>query len=97
MQNTREVKNGSPSCDDSRADGVPEGEGDPHASRPSQWIGKQARFTHEGRNLSGTVIAQEYVGRRGPSLLPDYRITVKGASGAKLSVSLFDTYMTFED
>ena len=70
---------------------------DPHASRPTQWIGKTARFIHEGRNLVGTVFAQEYVGRRGPSNLADYRVGVRGNTGAKLLVSLFDTYMTFDD
>lgn len=67
-------------------------EADPHADRPTQWIGRQAHFVHQGRTLSGTVIAQEYNGRRGPSKIADYLLTVRGASGAKLTVSMFDTY-----
>ncbi len=70
---------------------------DPHAERPTQWIGKTARFTHEGRNLSGVVFAVEYVGRCGPSQIPDYRLAIKGASGATLLVSMFDTYATIDD
>lgn len=95
MQNRPSEKSGSAGGDDPCTAGIPEG--DPHASRPSQWIGKQARFIYEGRNLVGEVFAVEYVGRRGPSLLPDYRIGVRGSTGAKLLVSLFDTYMTFEN
>ena len=72
-------------------------EGDPHAERPTQWIGKTARFDHQGKRLTGEVIAQEYVGRRGPSSIPDYSITIRGAIGATMTASLFDTYMTFDD
>ena len=97
MQNTGEVKNGSASGDDSRAHGIPECEEDPHACRPRQWIGKTACFVYKGRCLVGEVFAVEYVGRRGPSLLADYRVGVRGSTGAKLLVSLYDTYMTFED
>lgn len=70
---------------------------DPHAERPTQWIGKTARFVHEGRTLSGEVIAQEYNGRRGPSKIADYLLMIRGKSGAKMTVSMFDTYATIED
>ena len=69
---------------------------DPHADRPTQFIGQTARFTHQGRTLSGTVIAQEYNGRRGPSKLPDYNLVIRGASGATMTVSMFETYATFD-
>ena len=72
-------------------------EGDPHADRPTQFIGQTARFIHQGRTLSGTVIAQEYNGRRGPSKLPDYNLTIRGASGAMMTVSMFETYADIDD
>ena len=97
MQNTGTVKNGGAGVDDSSALGVPEGEEDPHACRPCQWIGKTARFIHGGRNLTGEVFAVEYIGRRGPSSIPDYRLAIRGATGAKLLVSMFETYATIED
>lgn len=67
-------------------------EADPHAERPTQWMGRTVHFVHQGKTLSGLVIAQEYNGRRGPSKIADYNLTVRGASGAKLTVSMFDTY-----
>jgi hypothetical protein len=45
----------------------------------------------------GEVFAVEYIGRRGPSLIPDYRLAIRGATGAKLIVSMFDTYATIDD
>ena len=69
---------------------------DPHAERPTQWIGQTARFIHQGRTLSGVVIAQEYNGRRGPSKLPDYLLSIRGSSGATMTVSMFETYETFD-
>ena len=96
MQNTGAGKNGSASGDDPRANGIPDGE-DPHACRPRQWIGKTCHFIHGGRNLVGEVFAVEYAGRRGPSAIPDYRLGIRGATGAKLLVSMFDTYATIDD
>lgn len=97
MQNTGASKNGSASGHDPRAHGAPEGEKDPHPCRPRQWICKTCRFIHEGRSLVGEVIALEYIGRRGPSAIPDYRLTIRGATGAKLTVSMFETYATIDD
>lgn len=71
---------------------------DPHASRPAQWVGATARFQHEGRALVGVVIAHEFAGWRATrtSELPDYLVAIRGASGAKLRLSLFDSRMTFD-
>ena len=71
-------------------------EEDPHASRPHQWLGATARFDHQGKRLTGTVIHQEFIGLVGPSKIPDYRLTIRGASGAKMTVSMFDTYLNFD-
>ena len=97
MQNTGTVKNGGAGVDDSSAHGVPSESEDPHASRPRQWIGKTCRFIHGGRNLAGEVFAVEYIGRRGPSSIPDYRLAIRGATGAKLLVTMFETYATIDD
>ena len=45
----------------------------------------------------GEVFAVEYIGRRGPSAIPDYRLGIRGATGAKLLVSMFDSYATIDD
>lgn len=40
--------------------------------------------------ISGVVADQKFIGRRGPEMIPDYQITVRGRSGSIAKISLLD-------
>ena len=69
---------------------------DPYADKPQRWVGKVARFDHEGKRLTGTVVAYHFVGLTKNGKIPDYSVTIRGQSGKELTVSMHETYMDIE-
>jgi hypothetical protein len=82
-------------CDDQKPPCVPESQ-DPNAERLNSWIGRTVRFDHGGKRLSGRLVAAHFTGFAGKGRIPDYQLTIAGASGAKMTVSMFETYADIE-
>lgn len=55
------------------------------------------RFDHAGKRLSGRLVAAHFTGFDGKGCIPDYQLTIAGASGAKMTVSMFETYADIDD
>ena len=64
---------------------------------PSQLIGRSCSFDHQGKKLVGTVIEAKDNGLTLRGAIPDLLVTVRGQSGATLTVSLVESYMKFTD
>lgn len=70
---------------------------------PRQFVGRRISFDGPvgtplaGRRLVGVVERAEYAGRTARGDIPDYTLTVRGASGSLLTVSLVESYATFPD
>lgn len=71
--------------------------------KPSDLIGRAVSFdhrTHDGaiRRLTGVVTACRDGGFAEPGHIPDFRVTVQGASGALLEdLSMVNTHMLEKD
>jgi hypothetical protein len=67
-----------------------------------EWTGKIVKFDAPkdsplaGKQLTGIVEAQEYAGLTTRGSIPDWKLTVVGASGKRLVVSLVENYCQFE-
>jgi hypothetical protein len=64
---------------------------------PRQFVGKRCSFNHGGKRLVGIVQKQAYIGRTERGRIPNYRLEVRGISGAVLEVDLVETYATITD
>lgn len=53
-------------------------------------IGEDGCIQKGNTKLSGIVVTQRYLGQMGDSLIPDFEIEVRGASGATLKIKLLD-------
>lgn len=67
---------------------------DPHET-PNRFVGKPCSFDHSVsgepiRRLVGVIEAQAYVGLTQRGGIPDYALTVRGASGRAVAVSLVE-------
>ena len=63
-----------------------------------KWIGLRVSFNHGGKRLVGTVLRAHYIGRTVRGDIPDFALTIAGASGATLeNVSLVESYASFSD
>jgi len=88
-------ENPSENCDAEEPSCVSEGQ-DPNAERLNSWIGRTVRFDHGGKRLSGRLVAVHFTGFIGKGRIPDYKLTASGASGAKMTVSMFETFADIE-
>jgi hypothetical protein len=70
-------------------------EADPHPAGPSRFLGRSIRFDRDGKRLVGIVTEARYVGRTERGDIPDYELTVRGASGACITVSLVESHASF--
>ena len=66
---------------------------DPHPN-PDRFVGRAASFDHGGRRLVGIVETQRYTGRTVRGEIPDYDVTIRGASGAAVTVSLVESRLS---
>lgn len=64
---------------------------------PSDLVGLKATFDHNGKRLTGIVTAAQDNGLTKRGAIPDFLVTVRGESGASLSVSMVESYMSFPD
>lgn len=69
---------------------------DPYHNQPKRWIGATARFDLNGKRLVGVVMSHVFTGRTAKGNIPDYEVTIRGQSGAVLTVSMHKTYMDIE-
>jgi hypothetical protein len=67
---------------------------DPHPAGAGRFLGLAASFTHEGRRKRGIICAARYVGPTARGALPDYEVTLRGASGATVTVSLVESQLS---
>jgi hypothetical protein len=70
---------------------------DPHPAGPSRFTGRQLSFDHDGKRLRGYCTEAVYVGRTARGDIPDYRLTIRGQSGASITVSLVESHASFSD
>lgn len=71
-------------------------EDDPHP-RKNRFVGLAVSFDHAGRRLVGTVESQRYIGRTVRGDIPDYTLSIRGASGARVEASLVESHATFPE
>ena len=93
MSETSEKPNAH--CDAEKPPCVPESQ-DPNAERLNSWIGRTVRFDHAGKRLTGRLVAANFIGFSKKGRLPDYKLVIRGASGATMTVSMFETYADIE-
>jgi hypothetical protein len=69
---------------------------DPHPAGPGRFLGLAASFTHptNGKRLRGIVCASRYVGPTARGAIPDYDVTLRGASGSTVTVSLVESQLS---
>jgi hypothetical protein len=65
--------------------------------RPDHWLQRAVSFTHEGKQLVGVIVAQQYVGRNPRGDLDDWLVTVRGQSGKTVEVSFLDAYVALKE
>jgi len=53
-------------------------------------LDKDGRIEKGDTKLSGVVVRQRYLGRRGEGLIPDFEIEVRGESGAVVKIGLLE-------
>jgi hypothetical protein len=70
---------------------------DQHPAGAARFLGLAATATHEGRRKRGIICAARYVGRTARGGLPDYEVTLRGASGATVTVSLVESQLSLID
>lgn len=71
---------------------------DPHPAGPARFLGRTCSFDHANdpaKRLVGIVADARYVGRTTRGNIPDYLLTIRGASGALLEVSLVERRASF--
>lgn len=76
-------------------------EPDAHPAGAARFVGRPVSFDdiHGGRaerRLVGMVDHARYVGRTKRGAIPDYELTVRGASGKTVTVSLVENYVIFQ-
>lgn len=69
---------------------------DPHPAGPGRFLGLAASFTHpsNGKRLRGIVCASRYIGPTARGAIPDYEVTIRGASGSTITVSLVESQLS---
>jgi hypothetical protein len=67
---------------------------DPHPAGAGRFLGLAASFTHQGKRLRGIVCAARYIGPTTRGAIPDYEVTLRGASGATVTVSLVESQLS---
>ncbi len=69
-----------------------------HETRAANWIGKRCSFNAElggaigGKVLVGIVEAARYIGKTERGQIPNYSLTVRGASGKTAEVNFVEQY-----
>jgi len=64
---------------------------------PKAMIGKPCCFQYSGKELVGIIVDAVEAPPYGPGEIPDALVTVRGASGRQLTVSLVETYLKTTD
>lgn len=62
----------------------------------SKWVGLGVAFDHNGKRLVGVVTAVAWAGFTERGVIPDYTLTIRGKSGALLTVSLVETHANID-
>ncbi len=62
---------------------------------PADLVGLQCTFDRGGKRLTGIVTDAKPAEPYGPGKIPDFLVSVRGASGQTVTVSLVETYMSF--
>lgn len=75
---------------------------DPHPAGPSRFLRRRCAFDAvlggTTRRLVGIVEDCQYIGRTESGSIPDYRLSVRGSSGALIEgVSLVESRASFQD
>lgn len=73
-----------------------EQETDPHPGGPQRFVGRSCSFDYNGKRLRGYCSAALYAGRTERGAIPDYTITIRGQTGATVTVSLVESRASFE-
>lgn len=63
---------------------------------PDDLLGLEASFDLNGRRVVGIITAAEKAAPFGPGKVPDFRVTVRGATGQQVQVSMVETYMSLK-
>lgn len=64
---------------------------------PADLVGLKCSFDHKGKRLTGVITDAKDNGFAEPGHIRDFLITVRGQSGATVSVSLVESYMSLPD
>lgn len=75
---------------------TPTADVDPYADQPKKWVGRTCSFLKDGKPLIGVVTAQRWAGRNNRGAIPDYTMTVRGASGRTMEISMVENYASFD-
>ncbi len=73
-----------------------------HETKALSFIGRRVSFIGSsgsplaGKNLVGIVEAATYAGKTERGSIPDYALTVRGASGNTTEISLVENYASIE-
>ena len=67
------------------------------ATTAADLVGLKCSFDRDGKRVVGVVTAAQPADHYGPGKIPDFLVTVRGASGATVTVSMVETYMSFPD
>lgn len=68
---------------------------DPEPSIAASFVGSTVAFDHAGKRLVGVVEAKRWVGYTQRGHIPNYELTVRGASGKAMTVDMHAQYVTF--
>ena len=69
---------------------------DPHPN-PKRFLNKVVSFDHNGKRLVGTIESQIFTGYTAKGSIPDYQVTIRGKSGAAVTVSLVESRISIQE
>lgn len=64
---------------------------------PTDLIGLKCSFEHNGKRVTGIITDAKPAEPFGKGRIPDFSVTVRGASGRTLTVSMCESYMSLPD
>jgi hypothetical protein len=72
---------------------------DPHPAGPSRFLGRTCSFDYGSppQRLFGMVESAHYIGRTARGAIPDYSLSLRGASGRLVEVTLVESRAVFSD
>jgi len=75
---------------------------DPHPKGAARFLGRACSFNASRggsvERLVGVIDGAQYIGRTERGQIPDYRLTIRGHSGATLTVpSMVEAYTSFQE